>query len=52
VLSDLEPDRAAGLALLDGCPLNCMTMRSNVLDAEPHQVACTQLAVQRQIEEG
>jgi hypothetical protein len=52
VLGDLEPDRAAGLALLAGCPLNCISMRSDALDAEPHQVACAQLAVQRQIEEG
>ena len=51
VLGDLEPDRATGLVLPNGRPVNRIAMWCNVLDPEAHHVAATQLAIDREIEE-
>ena len=49
---DLEPDRPAGLPLPDGCPLDCVAVRRNVLHAESHQITAAKLAIHCQVKEG
>jgi hypothetical protein len=50
LLCHLEPDRLAGLPLAHGCPIDRMTMRSNVLDPQADNVASSELAIDGQIE--
>ena len=49
--SDHESDRPPGLPLLDGCPLDSIAVRSDVLDPEPYQVTGAKLAIDCQVEE-
>jgi hypothetical protein len=51
LLSNLKPDRPTGFALPNGGTVDRITMGRDVLDLEAHQVAATQLAINRQIEE-
>jgi hypothetical protein len=45
LLRHLEPDGLAGLLLAHGCPIDGMTMRSNVLDPQADDVASSKLAI-------
>jgi hypothetical protein len=51
LLGDLEPDRKLGLVLPNGRPVDRRAMRRDILDSKAHQVAATQLAIDREIEE-
>jgi hypothetical protein len=51
LLGDLEPDRKTGLVLANGRTVYGIAMWRDVLDPEPHHIAATQLAVDREIEE-
>ena len=47
LLRHLEPDRLAGLLLANGCPIDSVTVRSNVLDPHADDVAASELALSR-----
>jgi hypothetical protein len=50
LLRHLKPDGLAGLPLAHGCPINCVTMRSNILDPQAKDVASSKLAIDGYIE--
>jgi hypothetical protein len=51
LLGDLEPDRKTGLVLPHGRTVQSIAMWCDVFDLETHDVAATQFAIDREIEE-
>jgi hypothetical protein len=50
-LGQLEPDGSAGLALADSGAVDGVAVRRHVIDAERHQIAASQLAVDGEVEQ-
>src|SRR5262249_9610144 len=50
LLRQFESDRLPCLLLTHGCPLNCVSIRSNVFDLDGDNIAATQLAIDGEIE--
>src|SRR5438477_5510821 len=51
LLCDFESDGPACLALADRCSLHGVALRGDILDFQAHNVAASELAVDRDIEE-
>ena len=51
VLGQLELHGVAGLLLSNGCPIDGIASRGDVLDLDAHHIAAAQLAVDGEVEE-
>ena len=51
LFGQLEPNRATGLPLPDGCPVECIAMRSDIGHSQADDIASAQFAVDGDIEQ-
>jgi hypothetical protein len=52
LLGQFEPHRPTGFTLAHVCAVDCVALRRHVIDAQCHEIAPAQFAVDRQVEEG
>jgi hypothetical protein len=52
LFTQFKSDRSTGLLLANSCAIRSVSARSDIVDFDRHDIAATELAVDRQIEHG